>query len=160
MKSLIPGRAGWLDHLHALTSNGWDNVNGCWEYRGSRTSQGYGRITCKGVTKKAHVVAWEGVHGPKPSDMVVRHTCDNPPCVKPDHLILGTHQDNSDDMVSRGRSHKPVGESHPMNRLTSAQVEEIRTKYVPRKYTLLMLAEEYGVSFQHVSDIVNRKKWR
>lgn len=158
--TLTPGRRGWIDHRHALVSNGWSNVNGCWEYNGSRTVQGYGRISVKGVTKKAHRVAYESVHGPIPEGMVIRHTCDNPPCVNPDHLIIGTHQDNADDMVSRGRSFRGTGEAHSQARLTADQVDEIRNKYVPHKYTLSMLAEEYGISFQHVSDIIHRKKWR
>lgn len=160
-KSVTPGRAGWDTHEQALLANGWDVTDqGCWEYKGSRTIQGYGRITSKGVTVKAHRASYEAWVGGIPNGLVVLHSCDNPTCINPKHLSVGTHQDNADDMVRKGRSFKGTGEKHSQARLTSEQVAEIRAKYVPRKYTLAKLADEYGISFQHVSDIINRKKWR
>jgi len=57
----------------------------------------------KGKTVRAHRVMYECTKGPIPPGMVVRHTCDNPACINPDHLIIGTHKDNSQDMVKRGR---------------------------------------------------------
>lgn len=77
---------------------------GCWEWTGSRTAPGWhGRVSVNGVMVMAHRVSWEMAHGPIPEGLSVLHHCDNPPCVNPDHLYLGTAKDNARDMVARGR---------------------------------------------------------
>src|SRR6187402_2263733 len=86
----------------------WTKVTktpGCWEYRGARTADGYGVFQMgRGTgTRKAHIVAWELVRGSR-KDLWVLHHCDNPPCCRPDHLYLGTQEDNARDMSRRGRS--------------------------------------------------------
>jgi len=75
----------------------------CWEWTGARTRGGYGHIGAGRRTLKAHRVAWEIANGPIPDGMVVRHKCNNPPCVRPLHLELGTHADNNRDMAARCR---------------------------------------------------------
>lgn len=98
-----------------LISNGWTLVESsqCWEYRGRRNKGGYGAHGSEGM----HRVAFRFWHGPIAPGMVVRHTCDNPPCVNPGHLIIGTRADNVADMIERGRhyhqraTHCPQG--HP-----------------------------------------------
>lgn len=92
-----------------LTHTGWDVTDrGCWEWRGPRSEKGYGllhapRLSLDGV--RVHRVIWE-MHNTRtiPEDHVIRHRCDNPPCVNPDHLELGTVAENQADMVARGRS--------------------------------------------------------
>lgn len=84
----------------------WSQVRkseGCWEWMGTRDPSGYG-LTYFGAALKAYRVAWELTHGPIPAGLHVCHACDNPPCCRPDHLWLGTHRDNMDDMVAKGRS--------------------------------------------------------
>ncbi|NEW33849.1 helix-turn-helix domain-containing protein [Nocardia cyriacigeorgica] len=96
----------------------------CWEWTGSR-NKGYGVISVsQSRVRIAHDVAWEVNHGRSlPPGMVVRHRCDNPPCVNPDHLVLGTHGDNNRDKSERGRNgYNGTGFKH----LTPAQVREIR----------------------------------
>lgn len=86
---------------------GWNETeSGCWEWKGSRNDFGYGLVTVtrQGLLgERAHRLMFERANGPIPAGLVVRHKCDNPPCVNPDHLELGTQQQNVDDMVSRGR---------------------------------------------------------
>lgn len=91
--------------------------------------------------------------------MVVRHTCDNPRCINPEHLVLGTNQDNVNDRVSRGRSHRPVGALHPGSKLTEEQVLAIREEYNIPGTRYKHLAEKYGICEKQVGNIINRKLW-
>jgi hypothetical protein len=80
---------------------------GCWEWQGQRSVYGYGTLSIKGKNKQAHRVVMELVTGePIPPGMIVMHTCDNPPCVNPDHLKIGTQLDNVWDMMEKGRDSK------------------------------------------------------
>ena len=90
--------------------NFWKRVvmgTGCWEWAGKRTSLGYGRLKVGPRYWYAHRRAWVLAKGPIPSGMRVCHRCDNPSCVRPDHLWLGTQTDNVRDMMTKGR-HNPV----------------------------------------------------
>lgn len=77
---------------------------GCWAWTAARIGTGYGAIRIGGRTHLAHRVAHEMFIGPVPADLEVRHSCDNPPCVNPQHLLLGSHADNMLDMARRGRA--------------------------------------------------------
>lgn len=74
---------------------------GCWEWSGLRSARGYGRFGHD--SRRAHRIAWELTFGPVPDGLLVCHTCDNPPCIRPEHLFLGTDADNARDMVAKGR---------------------------------------------------------
>lgn len=86
----------------------YDVVNGgCWEWNGTRNKQGYG-VVCIAIDRRptgipAHRLQWMHCHGKIPAGCVVMHTCDNPPCVNPEHLRLGSQTDNLNDCVSKGR---------------------------------------------------------
>lgn len=90
---------------------------------------------------------------------VVRHTCDNARCINPQHLVLGTHQDNARDMLERGRNVK--GTTHGMATLTDAQVLQIRAEYVPRSSDAnqTILAKRFGVSQGHITRIIRGGAW-
>jgi hypothetical protein len=133
--------------------------NGCWEFNGFRLPNGYGRIY--GIERDkvmlAHRLSWTVHMGPIPEGMCVCHTCDNRPCVRPDHLFLGTASDNMQDCSRKGRAFRhevmPAtrGEKHWSNKLTDAQVREIRSRRnEPRK----RLAAEFGTSPKYVSSLI------
>jgi hypothetical protein len=100
----------------------------------------------------AHRIAWSRVFGPIPDGLVVCHRCDNPPCVRPDHLFLGTHQDNDADRDAKGRTAN--GERIGAAKLTDEQVAEIR-RLRDAGLSQTSIAARYGVSQSHVSRIVN-----
>lgn len=140
-----------------------ERKNGCWEYDGYREPKGYGKF---GVSPResvlAHRFAYELFVGEIPDGLFVCHRCDNPPCVNPDHLFLGTLADNNRDMWGKGRGRIPHGRGDEANnvRLTTSQVIEIRRRYKPRVVTQRMLAEEFGVSTHAIGAIISRRNWR
>lgn len=129
---------------------------GCLEWTGAKNLQGYGKICRQRRFFGTHRVAFEAANGPIPADMVVMHRCDNPACCNPAHLMLGTPRMNSDDMVAKGRSN--TGGKHWASRLSAADVAEIVAR-VAKGETQRAVAKAFGVSFQHVNDIVHGKKW-
>jgi hypothetical protein len=133
--------------------------NGCWVWTAGKFRGGYGAITIDGKVRKAHRIAWQLANGAIPDGIFVCHSCDNPSCVRPDHLFLGTPADNMHDRDAKGRTCRTPGSQRWSAKVNEAIVLEIRARYVPRKVTLQFLADEYGLSFQMVSLIVNRKNW-
>lgn len=127
----------------------------CIEWTGATTKAGYGKRCIKQKYYLVHRLAFEERHGYLPD--VVRHTCDNPPCYNPDHLIAGTQADNMRDMVSRGRSR--VGRKHWAAKLSPGQVEEIREAYASGE-PQPSIAARYDVSRGHVSNIVRGSTWK
>lgn len=132
---------------------------GCWEWTGSRHEQGYGRYRQGDRIAKAHRVSYEIHKGPIPDGLFVLHRCDNPACVNPDHLFLGTHDDNMADMVAKGRArtNKRSGLLNPAAKITPAEAEEIRR--LRGRATQAQIARRFGVSQQLVSCIQTGKNW-
>ena len=91
---------------------------------------------------------------------VVRHKCDNPRCVNPEHLEGGTQKDNMDDMKKRNRTAK--GEAHGRAKLSEVDIKTIRDRYIrgSKVHGLSAIAKDFGVAFQTVSKIVNRHRWQ
>lgn len=144
--------------------------NGCLEWTGGTNRAGYGQIGRPGVRQRkmaTHRAAWEVTHGPIPEGMNVLHRCDNPPCCDPAHLFLGTLSDNSRDCYAKGRRRVVreggrSGEAHHAAKLTTAQVAEIRRRYVRRRpggvppgCSQRELAAEFGVNPTAISRVVS-----
>lgn len=129
--------------------------NSCWEWSGTHR-HGYGVVRIDGKVYSAHRVAWVLIHGTDPPT-TVRHSCDNPGCVNPKHLLAGTQAENVEDMMERGRNRSVgrPGTAHHAVRLTEDQVHEI---YESTERQALVAAR-FGISQGHVSDIKTGKRW-
>jgi hypothetical protein len=90
-----------------LLNRFWQSISmtldGCWTWAKALTKAGYGVMRWDGRTRTAHRISWEFHNGPIPIGLDVLHKCDNRPCVRPEHLFLGTHADNNHDMFAKGR---------------------------------------------------------
>lgn len=129
----------------------------CWLWVGNQDPNGYGRLNVRGKPMLAHRLWWASANG-DPGKMHVLHKCDNPQCVKPEHLFLGTQTDNLKDMHNkkRGRQGHMFGEDHGMAKLTEQQVREIRHS----RDTVTALSKAYFVSKTNISDIRSGKTWK
>ena len=150
----------------------WDKVevagpDDCWEWTASTDPGGYGRISVgpdRGQTK-AHRVSWSIAHGrPVPDGLVVCHRCDNPPCVNPAHLFVGTQAENLADMARKGRAASPPvtpkrGESNPQAVLDGQTVLAIREAYAAGGVTQRELAVSFGVAASTVNRAINGTCW-
>jgi hypothetical protein len=127
----------------------------CWPWLG-KTSP-YGTIRERKESTLAHRMAYELANGPIPASAVVRHTCDNPPCCNPAHLLVGTHADNSHDAVVRGRTAR--GERVASSRLKAVQVIEIR-RLRREGWTQVELAERFNVGRMAIRGVISGKTWQ
>lgn len=147
---LIHGR---VDEIFQYTEQ---RANGCIEWVRSVVC-GYGQVKFAGKITAAHRFVYQSIHGPIDASLLVCHRCDNPKCVNPDHLFLGTHQDNSDDMWQKGRGPSRRGIRNPKVKLTPQQVEEIRRIGHSQPYR--ETAKKYGVTPESISNVVRQKTW-
>jgi len=136
----------------------FDNIQtnkktGCWEWTGSNDGKPkpYGHACYNGKPGKAHRIMWEIFNGPIKGNLSVLHMCDNTLCVRPDHLFLGTHQDNMRDMINKGRRRVIRGDAHPKAKITWSEVQEMR-----RLYSLGMRETEIKKLFPHGPKCINR----
>ncbi len=93
-----------------------DKTNSCWLWKGGKDIYGYGRLRVPGHNLLAHRISYELHHGPIPKEMLILHKCDNPPCVNPAHLFLGTQETNNKDAKSKGRSRGRFSHKSPLNK--------------------------------------------
>lgn len=134
----------------------------CDEWEGARSSGGYGSRWIDGIWGSTHRQTWEEHNGPIPDGMQVLHSCDNPPCVNPDHLFLGGRTDNMKDSSAKGRHKNPVayGEENPRGnaKLMPEHIPVIR-ELLARGVTQRAVAELAGVGQQTISSVSSGETW-
>lgn len=129
----------------------------CWIWTGASGANGYGRVTARQQCHSAHRLAWLLFRGDIPAGLHVLHTCDVRCCVNPEHLFLGTVQDNSDDMVQKRR--QTFGTRHPMVKLNDDAVREIR-RLMSEGAKGERVARQFSVSGATISLIHHGKIWK
>lgn len=143
----------------------------CWNWIGALNRNGYGLFSVNRRSRLAHRVAWEIANGAAPGKLHVCHHCDNPKCVNPSHLFLGTAADNAHDRDKKGRV--AAGDRHysrrfpgiragdrcPVAKLSSDDVRSIRRR-VTNGEKQATIAREFGVSQSAISNIVRRRDWK
>lgn len=143
----------------------WEKVdkttspNGCWLWTAAVSSAGYGQINQggqHGTHIAAHKLSWQLANGPRPEHLCICHRCDNPRCVNPEHLFLGTQKDNIQDALKKGR--KPFGEKHPLARWSEG---DIRAMFAMRARgaTQTEIADHFGTKQPAIQSILSRKAW-
>jgi hypothetical protein len=170
------GSVTWED----LADRFWGRVKkgkGCWLWQGYKDKKtNYGFVNARrllGAPTTAQRVAWMLTNGPITDGLHVLHKCDNPPCVRPSHLFLGTQQDNNEDRDRKGRvargdrngsrtrpDRRAVGERCGSSRMTEKRVRRLRRAYATGRWNQRQLAARYGISQQQVSTITSRKHWK
>ena len=131
----------------------------CWEWIIVPKCE-YGKFWSNGKHVYAHRFSWELVNGEIPDGLFVLHKCDNRSCVNPEHLFLGTCQDNTNDMINKGRMEHASGEKAGAAKLTENIVREIRIRYAKGGVTLKSLSIEYSVSLSTIHFAITRKNWK
>jgi len=130
-----------------------DKETGCLIWQGARNQLGYAVVERSGRNKYVHRIVVNA-----PTGSVVRHKCDNPTCVNPEHLTIGSQAENIADAVDRNRIAR--GNKLPHAKLNPELVREIRAKYESGKFSQHVLAQEYGVTQMAISHLVRRNTWR
>jgi HNH endonuclease len=137
--------------LHERLINRSDKIeNGCWIWNACRSDKGYGLIGYAGKSRRAHRLAWEVFRGPIPKGAQVLHRCDTPPCINPDHLFLGTHGDNMNDRLVKGRW---------KTKISDQDVKTIRS-LAARGERKPVIAERFGIHLMNVYKIIRRESWK
>jgi hypothetical protein len=134
------------------------NPEKCWEWLGGKRRRGYGRFSYKHADFISTRIAYFLHNKIDPIGKAVLHKCDNPSCVNPNHLFLGTNKENTYDMMEKKRGIQPVGIRHGQAKLTDEKVIEIRKKYL-NGICNKELSKEYNVSRSAITKIINNKTW-
>lgn len=143
----------------------WEKVEktkNCWIRHGAISGGGYNVLSWDKKLKYAHRVSWMIHFGKIPKGKFVCHKCDVPNCVRPDHLFLGTQQDNLRDMIKKGRRGYTglPGEKHPSSKLTGKEVLKIREIYKKGKITQQEIARKFGVTQRTISKAISGFTWK
>lgn len=144
----------------------WEKVKrgpGCWPWQGTISAGRYGVLgRVGGGNIYAHRLSYELTNGPIPDGLQVMHTCDNPPCVNPAHLMVGSQRDNVADMCAKGRGRYRAhrGEQNGRAVLNATAAREIRDYHATGDWTIADLARLYSVGETTIRSIVQGRRWR
>lgn len=138
-----------------LSANSVRGHNGCLVWNGARSTEGYGHLSVKGRSTLVHRLAWQEANGDIPAGMFVCHRCDNPSCLNPDHLFIGTPAANHIDMVIKRRKARLHGDKNPRAKLSFAKVAAIRRARGSNR----SIGSAFGISHGHVSRIKRGVAW-
>lgn len=156
-----------------VASRFWSHVdilsdNECWNWKFYTNKSGYGRYRIGNKFYYSNRIAWFLSNKSDPSSLLVCHSCDNPKCCNPKHLFLGTHLDNMNDSVNKGRrsvlpnnpfsSNAVSGEKNPQSKLTAQDVASIRNMY-KLGYRQVYISRKFNITQSNVSRIVKRETW-
>lgn len=134
--------------------------NGCWEWTGSKTKDGYGKSWFRGKTIRAHRLSFLSHKKEEiPEGYLILHKCDNPICINPDHLFCGTPSENTIDMYKKGRGVNNRGENCGTSKLNKKEIEEIKKQWLSGE-SQGIIAKRYKITQSNVSRIVNEKTWK
>ena len=157
-----------MDHSKTIKQF-WDNVDKgtedeCWLWTAPLNKEGYGHLYCS-ISKRsyvAHRLSYEIMHGVEPKGFIVCHGCHVRNCVNPHHLMLGTTQDNVDDLTAKNMGFLAKGEAHPRSKLTVERVRYIRKVFANEYnwYTCRMIGEEWGVNPSTIRSVALGKTWK
>lgn len=136
-----------------------DTHSDCQEFIGALDKDGYGIERFEGKQSRAHRNAFRRKVGEIPDGMLVCHSCDNPCCINPDHLFLGTVQDNMSDKVSKNRQHKPKGDLNGMSKLTESNVRIIKSLLREGRYSHTEIAGIFDCYRQAITLINTGDRW-
>lgn len=156
-----PEYAKWLCESHEARffSKVRKEESGCWVWTGHRYPKGYGAYKAPGGRLvSAHRASYEMHNGPVPAGVVVCHRCDNPPCVNPNHLWLGTAAENNADRDAKGRQVAPKGSRHGMASITDETAREIRAACASGE-PQVKIAKRLSVSKYVVNSIATGRNW-
>lgn len=150
-----------------LVARFWEKVakggsSECWEWQGAKDLNGYGFLYSSERPKrwkKAHRLSYELANGPIPKGMCVCHSCDNPPCVNPQHLWLGTLAENNADKVAKGRDYDKRGSANPNVKLTAQNVMEIK-QLRNSGWTQQQIADRFNIAQPYVSRVLRGETWK
>ena len=135
-------------------------TDGCWEWTGASDATGAGQIRAgAGDANRLYYVShlmYEAAYGPIPDGLLVLHHCDNRPCNRPSHLFVGTHADNTHDMLNKGR-HTLGGKK---GRLNAPKIMDIRALGASGNYTHKEIAAMYGLARSYVTKIIAHQNWK
>ncbi len=138
-------------------------INGCWIWKGAKSGSPsknirYGYINIDGKARRVHRVFYELYYNADIKGKTLMHSCDNPSCINPEHIFVGTPQDNMDDMINKGRDRHPRGEANKskLNEKDIFEIKEMREQ----GETFVAIAKEFDISATHARNIVNNKKWK
>ena len=141
--------------MNIIEKHSTKNENGCWIWNRGKGRDGYGRLKVNKIWHLAHRYSWEIYNHRSPSDMCVIHSCDNPACVNPDHLRLGTKSDNMQDCIKRCRRGKTGGHGKILTQDKANEIRQLNELGMPKR----KIAKLFDIETSSVRGIIQRLYW-